>query len=95
MKTKKQVLDEFARLHKKYADIRGFAVLEVYNNSARDYWAVQLRCSHFTNREIDWVERVEWEHFSSHNEAEEVEREARVAEFIKKMDERMKADGAA
>lgn len=95
MKTKKQVLDEFARLHKKYADIRGFATMEVYNNDSGDYWVVQLRMTHFADRLMDWVEKVEWSHFSNHRNADEARNESAVAEFIKKMDERMKANGAA
>lgn len=90
MKTKKQVMDEFARLQKKYADIRGFAIMEVYNNDSGDGWVVQLRMTHFTDRQIDWVEKVEWTHYSNHRNADEALNESAVAEFIKKMEERLK-----
>lgn len=90
MKTKKQVMDEFFRLQKKYADIKGFADIEVYNNGEGTYWTVQLRLTHFTSRKIDWVESVVWDHYSDQSEANEASNESAVAKFIKKMEERLK-----
>lgn len=87
-------MDEFARLQKIYADFRGFADMNVYNGEG-GYWSIQLRITHFANGRIDWVEEVEWIHDSYHNKDDEAWNEANVADFIKKMDERIKANGAA
>lgn len=90
MKTKKQVMAEFVRLQKRYADLTGFVAVQVYNqDEGGDFWAVELTCTHFGKVHIDWRESVQWMHYSHQDEAREAEMAARVEEFIKRMEERV------
>ena len=89
MKTKKQVMAEFARLQRRYEGIRGFVTLKTYTAEEEGVWDVEITVSHFEGRDIDWSERVNWMHYTVHNERFEAENEAKVAEFVKRMEKRM------
>lgn len=84
MKTKKQVLDAFVRLQKKYIDIKGFITVKAYKGED-DYWAVEISVTAFEGREIVWKESVEWTHYSSQNEVDEARNAEDVEEFVKRM----------
>lgn len=88
MKTKKQVIDAFVRLQKKYIDIRGFATVKAYKGDDT-YWSVEIVVTAFEGNEIAWQERVQWTHYSNQNEAEEARNATNVAEFEKRMEGRI------
>ena len=87
MKTKKQVLDEFARLQKMYIDVLGFVHVKSYKGED-DYWTVEISVTAFKGREIVWKESVEWTHYSRQNEVDEARNAEDVEEFVKRMEER-------
>lgn len=89
MKTKKQVLDEFARLQKKYADINGFVDLKTYKDGDSTYWSVTLTITAFERDEISWRETVDWTHYSRQREEDDMRNEAQVEAFVKKMEGRV------
>lgn len=77
MKTKKQVLTDFGKLQKRFADIRGFVQVDAYQAEA-DYWRVQLRITKFdAKNEIVWAEQVEWESYNTDDR-----NEAKVTQFV-------------
>lgn len=89
MKTKKQVMAEFARLQRKYEGIRGFVTVKAYTADEAGVWDVEIIVSHFEGMDIDWSERVNWMHYTVHNERFEAENEAKLTEFIQRMEERL------
>ena len=77
MKTKKQVLTDFGKLQKRFADIRGFVNVEAYQ-SEDDYWRVKRRITKFNAKsEIVWAEQVEWESYNPDDM-----NEAKVTQFV-------------
>lgn len=90
MKTKKQVIDDFVRLQKRYLDIDGFATVRAYNQEGSDYWVVDLTVTAFKGNEIVWDERVSWTRWSNYSEMDEANNIANVEDFEKRMEERLK-----
>jgi hypothetical protein len=77
MKTRKQVLTDFGKLQKRFADIRGFVCVEAYRSES-DYWCVKMRITKFNaESEIEWAEQVEWESYN-----EDDYNEAKVTQFV-------------
>lgn len=84
MKTKKQVLAEFQRMHRQLCGtVEGFVEVEEYN--AMGMWAIKLHVTRFENSEIVANDRVEWDNYcTTHSEKNERENEATLAEFKEK-----------
>lgn len=84
MKTRKQVLAEFQRMHKQLCGtVKGFINVQEYNASGM--WAVKLQVTEFEGYEIVAKDEAEWDNYrNSHNEGQERENEAKLAEFKEK-----------
>ena len=83
-------MDEFFRLQKKYADINGFADLKAYKaEEGSSYWAVTLTITAFKESEISWREVLDWTHFSSQREEDDMRNESQVEAFVKRMERRL------
>ena len=87
MKTKKQVIDDFVRLQKRFSDTIGFVTVQAYQSDT-NFWSVKLMVTAFDANDITWTERLEWNHFTFYNGQDEIANEKRVEEFIKTMEGR-------
>lgn len=82
MKTMKQVLAEFQRMQKQ---LMGEGIVEVNVYCDGGYWAIKVQKVTFTNNhEIKTRDYVEWTHYSSQDEEDEQNNEAKLAEFKEK-----------
>lgn len=84
MKTRKQVLAEFQRMHRQLCGtVKGFIEVREYNASGM--WSIRLCVTKFESGEIVAKDEVEWENYrTTHNEGQERENEAKLAEFKEK-----------
>jgi hypothetical protein len=85
MKTRKQVLAEFQRMHRQLCGkVRGFVVVQEYNGDDFAYWCIKMQVTKFNDKEIEARNEVEWTHYSRQSEEQERENEAVLAEFKEK-----------
>ena len=74
MKTKKQVLAMFGKIQAQFAGKAGVIfTVKLYNNLELDYWAVEISLYRFFDYATDehYRDRVEWVHYSHHDEENE------------------------
>ena len=87
MKTKKQVMDDFARLSKRYLDVIGFVTIKEYQSES-GHWSVGLDVTAFEGNDIVWSDSVTWEHYSHQDVQNEAKNEQSIEEFVKRMEGR-------
>lgn len=82
MKTMKQVLAEFQRMQKQ---LICDGLVEVYVYCDGEYWAIRVQTLTFTdNHEVKTRDCVEWTHYTSQDEEQELDNEKQLAEFKEK-----------
>lgn len=82
MKTMKQVLAEFQRMQKQ---LICDGLVEVYVYCDGEYWAIRVQKLTFTdNHEVKTRDYVEWTHYTSQDEEQELDNEKLLAEFKEK-----------
>lgn len=83
MKTRKQVLADFYGMQRQLFAEGLFQGVDIRAYNDGEYWNVTLCVSHYDDvaNELDLWERVEWTHYSHHDEEDEGNNLARVAEF--------------
>lgn len=81
MKTRKQVLAEFQRMHGQLCGtINGFIEVREYNSTGM--WSIRLHVTKFENREIVAKDEVEWDNYrTGHSKECERENEEKLAAF--------------
>ena len=85
MKTRKQVLAEFQRMHRQLCGtVKGFVTIQEYNQDGSNYWRISLSITEFADGDIVAKHEVDWRNYSSHATADERENEAKLAEFKEK-----------
>lgn len=91
MKTKKQVIDDFVRLQKRYTDnIDGFVTVKAYTREGSNAWSVELMVTAFKGNEIVWDERLSWYRGTYYSDQDEANNIAGLKDFEKRMEERLK-----
>lgn len=85
MKTRKQVLAEFQRMHRQLCGtINGFVDTREYKQGSR-YWTISLFITEFADSEIVAKHEVAWRNYcDTHTAGDERENEAVLAEFKEK-----------
>lgn len=86
MRTRKQVLAEFQRMHRQLCGkVPGFIDLVEYYRDNNRMWSIQLVITEFKDGKITARSSVVWENFcETHGEQIEDENLAALAEFKKK-----------
>lgn len=86
MKTRKQVLAEFQRMHRQLCGkVPGFIDLTEYHSDNNCMWSIKLVITEFQDGKITAKSSVEWENYcETHGESIEDENLAALAEFKKK-----------
>ena len=84
MKTMKQVLAEFQRMHRQLCEtVKGFVEVKSYNSPGM--WEIEIHVTEFEGKEIVGTSKAVWDNYKNiHHEDVEAENEAKLAEFKEK-----------
>lgn len=82
----KQVLAMYEKIRRQLLDdktFHGIVNVEVYR--VEEFWSIKIiRVTFTATNEINAYNDVEWDHYTYHNEGDELDNEKKVAEFKKR-----------